>query len=169
MALAGQAGDLERVLADEVIDEVAICLPFSQWGFLDGIAYAAEEAGKIVRVPMDVLTHPFASGRVEDLDGTPVYSLVSGPDRTLALWIKRGFDIVVSGIGLLALSPLFLVIGWAVRRDGGPALFRQTPRRPARPPLPDAQVPFHVRGRGGASGWAGGRQRARWARLQDDR
>ena len=121
----GKLSDLERVLADEVIDEVAICLPFSQWGYLDGIAYAAEEAGKIVRVPMDVLTHPFASGRVEDLDGTPVYSLVSGPDRTLALWIKRGFDIVVSGIGLLVLSPLFLVIGWSVRRDGGPALFSQ--------------------------------------------
>ena len=54
----GKLSDLERVLADEVIDEVAICLPFSQWGYLDGIAYAAEEAGKIVRVPMDVLDPP---------------------------------------------------------------------------------------------------------------
>ena len=148
----GKLGDLERVLADEVIDEVAICLPFSQWGYLDGIAYAAEEAGKIVRVPMDVLTHPFASGRVEDLDGTPVYSLVSGPDRTLALWIKRGFDIVVSGIGLLVLSPLFLVdrLVGAARRwtsalppDAG---------RPARAPVRDAQVPLHVRRCGGAPG-----------------
>ncbi|MGD8486129.1 MAG: sugar transferase [Chloroflexota bacterium] len=122
----GRLADLERIMAEHVIDEVAICLPFSQWGYLDGIAFAAEEAGKIVRVPMDVLEHPFASGKVEDLDGTPVYSLVSGPDRTLALWIKRGFDIVVSSIGLLVLSLLFLAVGWAVRRDGGPALFRQT-------------------------------------------
>ncbi len=108
-----------------MVDEVAICLPFSQWGYLDGIAYAAEEAGKIVRVPMDVLQHPFASGKVEDLEGTPVYSLVSGPDKTLALAAKRLIDILVSGVGLLVLSPLFAVVGWAVRRDGGPALFHQ--------------------------------------------
>ncbi len=122
----GKLSDLEQVMADKVIDEVAICLPFSQWEYLDGIAYAAEEAGKIVRVPMDVLTHPFAQGKVEDLEGTPVYSLVSGPDRTLALWTKRGFDIFVSAVGLVVLSPLFAVVGWAVRRDGGPALFHQT-------------------------------------------
>ena len=121
----GKLSDLERVLAENVIDEVAICLPFSQWEYLDGIAYAAEEAGKIVRVPMDVLTHPFAQGKVEDLEGTPVYSLVSGPDRTLALWLKRGFDISVAAVGLVVLSPLFAVVGWSVRRDGGPALFRQ--------------------------------------------
>jgi len=121
----GKLADLERVMADHVIDEVAICLPYSQWTYLDGIAYAAEEAGKIVRVPMDVLEHPFASGKVEDLDGTPVYSLVSGPDRTLALWIKRSVDIAISAIGLLVLAPLFAVVGWAVRRDGGSAIFRQ--------------------------------------------
>jgi exopolysaccharide biosynthesis polyprenyl glycosylphosphotransferase len=122
----GRLGDLERVMADTVIDEVAICLPFSQWGYLDGLAFAAEEAGKIVRVPMDVLQHPFATGRVEDLDGVPVYSLVSGPDRTLALAFKRSLDLAVAGIGLVVLSPVFAIVGWSVRRDGGPALFHQT-------------------------------------------
>ncbi len=122
----GKLADLENVLADNVIDEVVICLPFSQWQYLDGIAYVAEEAGKIVRVPMDVLEHPFAQGKVDELDGTPVYSLVSGPDRTLALATKRFLDIGVSAIGLVVLSPLFAAVGWAVRRDGGPALFRQT-------------------------------------------
>jgi len=121
----GKLEDLESVMAGNVIDEVAICLPFSQWEYLDGIAYAAEESGKIVRVPMDVLQHPFAQGKVEDLEGTPVYSLVSGPDRTLALWIKRAFDLFVAAVGLVMLSPLFAVVGWSIRRDGGPALFRQ--------------------------------------------
>ncbi len=78
------------------MDEVAICLPFSQWQYTDGIAHIAEEAGKIVRVPMDLLDHSFAQGKVEDLDGTPVYSLVSGPDRALALAAKRLVDIGVS-------------------------------------------------------------------------
>lgn len=40
--------------------------------------------------------------------------------------MKRAFDIVVSTLALLALSPVFIVIPLLIRRDGGPALFRQT-------------------------------------------
>ena len=123
----GKLTDTERILEDNIVDEVAICLPFSQWQFTDGIAHIAEEAGKIVRVPMDVLDHHFAAGKVEDLDGTPVYSLVSGPDRALALVTKRLVDIGVSVLAMILLAPLFGIIAWAIRReDGGPVLFRQT-------------------------------------------
>jgi exopolysaccharide biosynthesis polyprenyl glycosylphosphotransferase len=123
----GGLADIEKVMAEQIIDEVAICLPFSQWQFTDGLAYTAEEAGKIVRVPMDLLDRPFSAGRVEELDGTPVYSLVSGPDRTLALAAKRLLDIVASMLGLVVLAPVFGLIAWRVRRhDGGPVLFRQT-------------------------------------------
>jgi exopolysaccharide biosynthesis polyprenyl glycosylphosphotransferase len=123
----GKLGDLEKVLGERIVDEVAICLPFSLWRYTDGIAHIAEEAGKIVRVPVDVLDHSFAQGKIEDLDGTPVYSLVSGPDRAFALALKRIVDIGVSTLGLVVLSPLFLVIGLAIRRhDGGPVFFRQT-------------------------------------------
>ncbi len=123
----GRLGDTEKVLQDQVVDEVAIVLPFSQWQYTDGIAHIAEEAGKIVRVPMDVLEHPFAAGKVEDLDGTPVYSLVSGPDRALALVTKRIFDIAISAIGLIVLAPFLAVVAWLVKRqDGGPIFFRQS-------------------------------------------
>ncbi len=52
-----------------------------------------EEEGKIVRIPMDVMDRAISAGRVEELDGTPVFSLVSGPDRALALAAKRGLDL----------------------------------------------------------------------------
>lgn len=122
----GRLGDAEKVLQEHVIDEVAIVLPFSLWQYTDGIAHIAEEAGKIVRVPMDVLDHPFAQGKVEDLDGTPVYSLVSGPDRALSLATKRIVDLVISALGLLVLSPFLLLVAWLIKRqDGGPVFFRQ--------------------------------------------
>ena len=41
------------------------------------------------------------------------------------LFLKRLFDVVVSGCALIVLSPVMLLIGWAVRRDGGPAFYRQ--------------------------------------------
>ncbi|MBR5293939.1 MAG: exopolysaccharide biosynthesis polyprenyl glycosylphosphotransferase [Oscillospiraceae bacterium] len=41
------------------------------------------------------------------------------------LFLKRLFDVVVSGCALIVLSPVMLLVGWVVRRDGGPAFYRQ--------------------------------------------
>lgn len=40
--------------------------------------------------------------------------------------VKRFFDIILTGIALLLLSPLFLVIALLVRRDGSSAFYAQT-------------------------------------------
>ena len=123
----GRFADLEDVLKANVIDEVAVCLPFSRWDLVDPVVGIAEDFGKIVRVPMDVLDRSFTSGKVEELDGTPVFSLVSGPDRLLGLAAKRTIDLLGSAALLLILSPLLLAVGVAIRvRDGSPILFRQT-------------------------------------------
>lgn len=39
--------------------------------------------------------------------------------------LKRGFDIIVSGLVLLLTSPVFAVVALKVRKDGGPAFFSQ--------------------------------------------
>ncbi|MBQ8355527.1 MAG: sugar transferase [Oscillospiraceae bacterium] len=41
------------------------------------------------------------------------------------LLMKRLFDIVVSACALMVLSPLMIGVGIAIRRDGGPAFYRQ--------------------------------------------
>ena len=122
----GRFADLEDVLKSNVIDEVAVCLPFSRWDLVDPVVGIAEDFGKIVRVPMDLLDRSFTSGRVEELDGTPVFSLVSGPDRLLGLAAKRAIDILGSVALLVVLSPVFGAISIAIRlRDGSPVFFRQ--------------------------------------------
>jgi exopolysaccharide biosynthesis polyprenyl glycosylphosphotransferase len=122
----GRLDAIEAILHDRVIDEVAICLPFSQWDKVDAISQIAEDEGKIVRVPMDVIGRAFSQGRMEDLDGTPVFSLVSGPDRAIGLALKRTLDVVGSLVALVVLSPVFAIVAIAIRRhDGGPPLFRQ--------------------------------------------
>jgi exopolysaccharide biosynthesis polyprenyl glycosylphosphotransferase len=124
--ILGPLDAIERMLHEEVIDEVAICLPFSQWDKMNAMAHLCEEEGKIVRVPVDILDRAFAAGRVEELDGVPVYSMISGPDRIAALVVKRVVDLVVAGSALLVLSPVLLGIALAIRlRDGSPVLFRQ--------------------------------------------
>jgi exopolysaccharide biosynthesis polyprenyl glycosylphosphotransferase len=122
----GRLEQLEDVLHSRIVDEVAICLPFSQWSLIDAVAHVCEEEGKIVRIPMDVLDHAVTAGRMEELDGTPVFSLVSGPDRALGLAAKRVVDLVASILGIVILSPLLVGIGAAVYLDDrGPVFFRQ--------------------------------------------
>ncbi|MGO9178344.1 MAG: sugar transferase [Candidatus Limnocylindrales bacterium] len=122
----GGLDQLEALLHERVVDEVAICLPFTQWNLIDAISELCEEEGKIVRIPMDVLDRALTLGRVEELDGTPVFSLVSGPDRTLALATKRAVDLVLGTAGLVVLSPILAVIALAIAADGGaPVLFAQ--------------------------------------------
>jgi exopolysaccharide biosynthesis polyprenyl glycosylphosphotransferase len=124
--LLGKVEDLERVMHERIVDEVVICLPFSQWNRIDAISQIGEEEGKVVRIPMDALERTISVGRVEELDGTPVFSLVSGPDRALALAVKRGFDLFGSVVALVLLAPVLLGIAVAVRLDGaGPIVFRQ--------------------------------------------
>lgn len=46
--------------------------------------------------------------------------------RSISLAVKRATDILCAALGLLLLSPLFLLIAIRIRQaDGGPALFRQ--------------------------------------------
>jgi exopolysaccharide biosynthesis polyprenyl glycosylphosphotransferase len=93
---------------------------------MNAIAHLCEEEGKIVRVPVDILDRAFAAGRVEELDGVPVYSMISGPDRVAALVVKRVVDLVVAGLALVLLSPLLLAVAAVLLvTEGPPVLFRQ--------------------------------------------
>lgn len=57
--------------------------------------------------------------------------------------IKRIFDILASGIGLLLLSPFIAIIAWQIKRKlGSPVLFRQ--QRPGLNGKPFAMVKFRT-------------------------
>ena len=170
--LLGRLADLPTILHERVVDEVAICLPFDQWNLVDAIARIGEEEGKIVRVPMDVLDHAFAAGKMEDLDGTPVFSLVSGPDRLLALARQAPDRLAGSAVLPRRCSARSL----AGRRDRDPVARTGRPSSSARrasasTAARSSVVKFRtmVRGRGGALR-RGGRSRndPRAFKLDDD-
>ena len=125
--ILGTLDEIEDVFHSQVVDEVAICLPVSQWARIDDVARLCEEEGKIVRIPMYVLEHTLSTGRVEEFDGVPVYSLVTGPDRMVGLIAKRTLDLLGGLLALLVAIPVGAIIALAIRRDSpGPILFRQT-------------------------------------------
>ena len=123
----GSMDDIETVLHDRIVDEVAVCLPADELHWVEPVARLCEEVGKIVRIPLDDVPVSLPGGRIEDFDGGKVLSLVYGPDRAIGLVTKRLIDVVLGGVAMILLVPVFAIIGVAiVIADGRPVLFRQT-------------------------------------------
>jgi len=122
----GEIDRLPAVLYERVIDEVAICLPSATRSEIDDLSELVMAEGKIVRIPTELPEYMTSTAYVEDLDGQPIVSLVTGPDRVMALAMKRLIDIGGATLGLILLSPLFAVVAIAIGlTDGRPILFRQ--------------------------------------------
>ncbi len=124
-------GDTEAI-ADvfhrQVVDEIAICLPDAALHRVEEIAHLSEEEGKIVRIPVTSgASQSFATGRLEEYAGMVILTRLYGPDRMVALAVKRLIDIVGAALGLVLVSPVLAIVALRIRLvDGGPVLFRQT-------------------------------------------
>src|SRR5215207_9300065 len=70
------------------------------------------------------LRQPGAAVQVAASDVGPLQDLAQPHELELAA--KRALDVSVAGVALLVLLPLIALVFLAVRRDGGPALFRHT-------------------------------------------
>lgn len=126
LARLGSVEDLPGVLARYTIDEVAVCLPFADWGSLDAVTSVCEEQGIPVRVPVPMATNTLGRGTIEHFDGKPMLSLASGSEQAVTLAIKRIIDIVGSGVLLVLVSPLWLVVIVAMLGvQGRPVFFSQ--------------------------------------------
>jgi exopolysaccharide biosynthesis polyprenyl glycosylphosphotransferase len=124
--ILGTIDQVEQVLHDHVVDEVAICLPVADWNLVEPITKLCANEGKIVRIP-ETGGPSVHGGYAEEFDGIAVVSLVYGPDRALGLLIKRLSDVVLSALGLVLISPVLLAIYLYVRRkEGAPVIYRQT-------------------------------------------
>jgi len=124
--LLGMLDDLEQILHSEIVDEVAVCLPFSMEELIEQAVYLCEQEGKVVRIPVAPIERMLTTSRLESIDGVGVYSLVSGPDRAVGMLCKRLVDIVGAVLLMIAVSPLMAAVAIAVKRDSdGPVFFRQ--------------------------------------------
>jgi exopolysaccharide biosynthesis polyprenyl glycosylphosphotransferase len=123
----GDIEDLPDVLTQNVVDEVVVCLPMDQWSDIDSVVRCAEQLGKPVRVPLQVMDYTVAHSRVDRIGGAPVLTLVVGPDQALGLAAKRALDLVLAAIGMVLLAPLFVATASLILiTQGRPIFFTQT-------------------------------------------
>jgi exopolysaccharide biosynthesis polyprenyl glycosylphosphotransferase len=127
MTPSGVIAELESVIAQEPVDEVFIALPRDQYGpLIDSIVRQCEEQGIIVRLRTDTFQLKVARLQLDELDGTPILTIRSGPSDGWQLFVKRLLDICGSAVLLVALAPIFGLVALLIKLDSpGPVFFRQ--------------------------------------------
>ena len=119
--------DLEKLLANQHIDEVVIALEPEEYRNITGVISACEKHGVryfIIPFYNDMIpAHPI----FESIGRSRLINMRANRQEQIG-WavLKRGFDIIASALGLVVLSPLLLMIAAGVKLSSpGPVLFRQ--------------------------------------------
>ncbi|HWV38888.1 MAG TPA: sugar transferase [Vulgatibacter sp.] len=125
--ILGTLDELDRILDQHVLDEVVFAVPRDRLPLMADAIHTCEEQG--VRVVVSLQPLQLGTGRMSllELSGLSMLVFDRTPSDPIALAAKRAFDVVVSAIALVALSPLFVAVAAAIKLDSkGPVFFRQT-------------------------------------------
>lgn len=124
----GVIDDLGGILeANNALDEISVTLPLSDYDILANIVDRCEKSGIHTKFIPDYSSLIPNKPYTEELDGLPVINIRYVPlSNTLNAAIKRFFDIILSAIGIVVLSPLLLILAIVVRCSSkGPVIFKQ--------------------------------------------
>lgn len=118
---------VEALLKLQPIDEIFVSLPLDTTHSLTRrLISVCEEQGITVRVVAHVANLCWAHARVDEIEGQPVLTMYTGEPEALGLVVKRAIDILASTVGLVLLSPVFLVVALLIKLDSpGPVFFAQ--------------------------------------------
>ena len=118
--------DLRNLCRRMLPDDIVILAGGNDLTLASTLARSLSELPCNVHIaPLDAIKF-LSRSQIADLGGMMTLR-VSGPPLSLAdLIIKRAFDILISAIALLVLSPLFLIVALAIKLDSpGEVFFRQ--------------------------------------------
>ncbi|HEY7464320.1 MAG TPA: sugar transferase [Candidatus Limnocylindria bacterium] len=124
--ILGSIDSIDEILHTQVVDELGVCLPQVAYRYLEPITGIAAGEGKTVRVAVDP-SEDLPGATEETFDRFLVRSIVNDGHREVGLVFKRLIDIAGASIGLIVLSPLFMLVALAMKLfDGGPVFYSQT-------------------------------------------
>ena len=123
----GTIEELPAIIANEIIDEVAVALPIkSHYSEIEKTVGLLEEQGITTHVLSDLFPQKLARALSVDFDGVPIVTLGSVPPFSWRTEAKRIMDLAVSIICLLVSAPLFALAAIAIKLDSrGPIFFVQ--------------------------------------------
>lgn len=123
----GRLDNLEVILPENKLDEIAITLSLNDYDFLESIVAVCEKSGVHTKFIPDYNSLIPGKPYTEDLMGLPVINIRYVPlTNTGNIMIKRVTDIAGSLIGILITSPIMLIAAALVKLTSpGPVIFKQ--------------------------------------------
>jgi exopolysaccharide biosynthesis polyprenyl glycosylphosphotransferase len=122
----GMLKDMEKILRREMIDEVIFIVPRSKLVEIENYLYICETMGVKTTVAVDLFHLKIARLTQTEFDGVPMITFETTSAKEWQLFIKRIMDVVLSGIGIILLSPLLLMIAILIKLfSPGPVFYRQ--------------------------------------------
>ncbi len=123
----GTLGNLEYILPENKLDEIAITLSLRDYDYLEGIVGICEKSGVHTKFIPDYSSLIPSRPYTEDLMGLPVINIRYVPlTNTSNMMIKRAMDIVGSIFGIIITSPIMLISAILVKCSSpGPVIFKQ--------------------------------------------
>jgi Undecaprenyl-phosphate glucose phosphotransferase len=122
----GVVADLPRLAEEHGAEVIYIALERRAWdAAAEALTLLADSTAAVRLVPD--LTQAFRlNPSVEDFDGMPVVLVTESPEQGWNAVVKRAFDLLASGLGLIVISPLLALLALLVRLDSkGPVFYAQ--------------------------------------------
>ena len=125
--VVGRIENLQYILPENKMDEIAIALPLKQYARLGEIVEQCEKSGVHTKFIPDYNSIFPSKPYTEDLMGLPVINIRNVPlTNTSNMIIKRLIDFVGALVIVVLLSPLLLLLTLLVKLSSpGPVIFKQ--------------------------------------------
>jgi exopolysaccharide biosynthesis polyprenyl glycosylphosphotransferase len=124
--VVGSLDDIPDIISHDVVDEVVFIVPRSWLSRIENAMLYCESAGLKVNLAVNLFDLKFSNAKQTDLFGFPLLTFENASSKVGQLFIKRVFDFVAAGLGLIVLSPLFIIVIILIKMTSeGPIFFKQ--------------------------------------------
>ncbi|MDI4650289.1 sugar transferase [Cohnella hashimotonis] len=121
----GKTAELEAVLQNQHIDIVYITIP-SERTVIDSILHTIYKYNVDIRIIPEMFDRMSTVFAFHTEASQPYMEVVKTPLRGMNIVLKRLFDMMISAILLILLSPVFFILGLWIKLDSnGPIFFKQ--------------------------------------------
>jgi len=125
--ILGRIANLEIILPENRLDEIAITLGLSEYNKLEHIVAECEKSGVHTKFIPDYMKIIPTKPYTEDLMGLPVINIRYVPlSNTFNSFVKRCVDIFGSLVGIILFSPVMLIVAVLIKTTSkGPLIYKQ--------------------------------------------
>jgi len=124
--IIGTLEDIPGIHRQNALDSVLFAVPYTSFGKIEEPMRYLETVGIKIDVALDHFSHRLTAAKQTEFCGVPILTFERTPANLLPQLFKRVFDIVISGVALVLLMPVFMITALLVKiTSKGPFFFVQ--------------------------------------------